>query len=246
VTSARTLAIDASNDTTSRPIQNHRRCSRWATFRLLPVQSPPIDAIRLIFAEEVARGGGDVSAVYDVGGLLYLRATLTGRAGELTACVALRVVEDLAEVRSGVMWGDGGSSGCALVDGRSVALEDPHALVMIREAVRLSAEPAAFDDVVVQQRSAATRTVEHPGNVVLSLITALARTGDESERLLPLLSAIMDRVRAAARPTDWTAVQAVASVASSVTDETPRWHLDVLAGRLLLLRPSTGRQAWAG
>jgi hypothetical protein len=207
------------------------------------VQSPPIDAIRLIFSEEVARGGGDVSAVYDVGGLLYMRATLPGRAGELTAGVALRVVDDLAEVRPGVTW-DGG--GCALVDGRSIALEDPHALVMIREAVRLSAEPAAFDDVVVQQRSAATRSIAHPGNVVLSLITALARTGDESERLLPLLSAIMDRVRAAARPTDWTAVQAVASVASSVKDETTRWHLDVLAGRLLLIRPSTGRQAWAG
>jgi hypothetical protein len=81
---------------------------------------------------------------------------------------------------------------------------------------------------------------------VLSLITALARTGDASDGLLPLLPAIMDRVRAAARPTDWAAVQAVASVASAVKDETTRWHLDVLAGRLLLIRPSTGRQAWAG
>jgi hypothetical protein len=209
------------------------------------VHSPPIDAIRLIFAEEVGDARGEISRVYDVGGVLYARATLPGRDGDLVGGVALRVVETIAEVRPAATWAGGT---CALIEtqmaaGRAV---EAQALTEIREAVRACVQPAVFEDVIAERHAAAAQAIEHPGNVVLSLITALARAGGEPERLLPLLPAIMDRVRAVTRPTDWAAVQAVAAVAASVTDETTRWHLDVLAGRLLLIRPSTGRQAWAG
>jgi hypothetical protein len=212
------------------------------------VHSPPIDAIRLIFAEEVAQAGGTISTVYDVGGLLYARATLPGRAGDLTAGVALRVEDDQAEVRPAATWAGGA---CALIEtqlsaGRLIALPELDGLGPVRQAVHACVEPAVFDSLSGEQRSAAGRLIEHPGNVVLSLITALARAGDESERLLPLVPAIMDRLRSTEGPTDWAAVDAVASMAGSVKDETTRWHLDVLAGRLLLIRPSTGRQAWAG
>ena len=205
------------------------------------VHLPPIDAIRFVFTEEIGRAGGAVGAVYDVGGLLYARAMLPGLSetgGALTAGVALRVTDDVAEVRPAVTWGDAR----ALLE---MPVEVTATVDSIRGGTRACVVPAIFDEAAAEQRSAAGRGIEHPGNVVLSLITALARTGDASERLLPLLPAIMDRVRAGARPTDWTAVEAVASVALTAKDETTRWHLDVLAGRLLMLRPSAGRQAWA-
>ena len=200
---------------------------------------PPIDAIRFVFTEEIGKVGGAVGAVYDVGGLLYARATLPASQGALTAGVALRVTDDdVAEVRPAVTWGDA----WALLE---MPVEVVATVDSVRDGARACVVPAIFEDAAAEQQSAAGRGIEHPGNVVLSLITALARTGDESERLLPLLPAIMDRVRAGARPTDWTAVEAVAAVALTVKDETTRWHLDVLAGRLLMLRPSAGRQAWA-
>ena len=202
------------------------------------VNLPPIDAIRFVFTEEIERAGGAVGAVYDVGGLLYARATVSASDGALTAGVALRVTDDVAEVRPAVTWGDA----WALLE---MPVEVTATVDSIRDGTRACVVPAIFDEAAAEQRSAARRGIEHPGNVVLSLITALARTGDASERLLPLLPAIMDRVRAGARPTDWMAVEAVASVARTVKDETTRWHLDVLAGRLLMLRPSAGRQAWA-
>ena len=216
--------------------------------RLGTVHSPPIDAIRLIFAEAVGDARGEVSRVYDVGGQLYARATLPGRDGDLVGGVALKVLDAIAEVRPAATWAGGT---CALIEtqmavGRVVELGGAPALTDVRDAVRACVQPAVFEDVIAERHAAAAQAIEHPGNVVLSLITALSRAGGESERLLPLLPAIMDRVHAVTRPTDWAAVQAVAAVAASVTDETTRWHLDVLAGRLLLIRPSTGRQAWAG
>lgn len=208
---------------------------------------PPIDAIRLVFAEEVgAAGGAVVDPVYDVGGELYARATLPREGGGLRAGVALRVTDVEIEVRPQVTWGAGT---CALIDsrvGRLLMLGARDAVTAVQLGVRECAQPAVFDRLVAERQAAGSSVIEHAGNVVLSLITAFARTGDGPERLSSLVKAIMERLEGMSPVTDWAAVEAVALVASEVTDETTRWHLDVLAGRLLALRPSSGRGAWAG
>jgi hypothetical protein len=209
------------------------------------VQFPPIDAVRLVFAEEVEAAGGAISRVYDVGGLVYARAALPWQDGGLTAGVALRVTDAEMEVRPAATWGAGE---CALIVdtlGRAIILGARDPVEEVRSGLRESVERAVFDGIAAERRAAAASVIEHPGNVVLSLITALSRSGQESERLLPLVSAITQRMSGVAA-TDWAAVEAVALVAATVTDEATRWHLDVLAGRLLSIRPSTGRAAWAG
>jgi hypothetical protein len=210
------------------------------------VRFPPIDAIRLVFAEEVLAARGAISRVYDVGGVLFARASLPLQGGGLTAGLALRVSDVEIEVRPAATWGAGE---CALIEsslGSVISLGDRDPVGLVRAGLLACLDARAFESIVAERDAASSRVIEHPGNVVLSLIAAFAQTGADSEQLLQLLPAIMDRVRGVARATDWAAVEAVALVAATVTDEATRWHLDVLAGRLLSLRPSTGRKAWAG
>jgi hypothetical protein len=210
------------------------------------VHFPPIDAIRLVFAEEVGAARGTVSRIYDVGGVLYARASVPRREGDLTAGVALRVTDVEIEARGAVTWGAGE---CALTDSESgclITLGARDAAGGVRAGLRDALQAGVFDRLVGERRAAAARVIEHPGNVVLSLITGLARAGEEPGLLPPLVKAIMERLEGMSPVTDWAAVEAVALVAATVTDETTRWHLDVLAGRLLLLRPSSGRGAWSG
>jgi hypothetical protein len=207
------------------------------------VHFPPIDAIRLVFAEEVEGAGGTISRIYDVGGELYARAALPRHEAGLTAGLALRVTDVEIEVRPAVTWGAGA---CALIDstaGRVISLGARDPVGGVREGLR---ECDVFDRLVAEWRAARERVIEHPGNVVLSVITASARSGDAPGRLLGLVKAITSRLQGMDPVTDWAAVEAVALVAADVTDETTRWHLDVLAGRLLSQRPSTGRSAWTG
>jgi hypothetical protein len=178
-----------------------------------------------------------------VAGEFYARAALPRDEAGLRAGLALRVTDVEIEVRPAVTWGAGA---CALIDssaGRLIPLGARDPVGGVREGLR---ECDVFDRLVAERREARSRVIEHPGNVVLSVIMASARSGDEPERLLSLVTAIMGRLEGMARVTDWAAVEAVALVAADVTDDATRWQLDVLAGRLLSVRPSTGRSAWAG
>jgi hypothetical protein len=207
------------------------------------VQFPPIDAIRVAFAEEVGTAGGTVVRTYDVGGELYTWAALSQYEGKFRSGVGLRVTDVEVEVRPVVTWGNGELELIAGSSGGMAVLGDRDAVRVVRDGFRASASGSVFQDLVAQQRAAQARVVEHPGSVVLALISALAQVGAESEKLLGFVPAITSRMEGVAPVTEWTAVEAVALTAAEVDEERVRWQLGVLAG-VLLARASGSRGVW--
>jgi hypothetical protein len=207
------------------------------------VHFPPIDAIRVAFAEEVGAAGGQVAHTYDVGGELYAWAAFSHHEGKFQSGVALRVTDVEVEVRPVVTWGNGELRLIAGGVGGLAFLGDRDPVRIVREGVRACAPPSVFQEILQQRESARSRVVEHPGSVVLALISALAQVGAESEKLLGFVPGITSRIEGVAPVTEWTAVEAVALVAADVDEERARWQLAVLAG-VLLARASGSRGVW--